>query len=237
VRRCPDQGWQLIGDPTEGALLALAAKAGLDAEEALEHLPRIAEIPFDSATKFMATFHHEGDQVRLCVKGAPDVLLALSSQLSDHDAALPLDDKRASASPPRTRPWPTRPARAGAGRARDPGRGLRSRRRPAVLGARAHPARPGRHHRPAAPEAREAIATCRAAGIEVKMITGDHRVTAAAIAASSASPAKRTKARTRRPDPGRNRRAGREERRVRPRRPEHKMRIVERCRPRGMSWR
>jgi Ca2+-transporting ATPase len=74
---------QLIGDPTEGALLTLAAKAGLDADEALEHLPRIAEIPFDSATKFMATFHHEGDQVRLCVKGAPDVLAVDGQPVSD----------------------------------------------------------------------------------------------------------------------------------------------------------
>ncbi|KAB2910534.1 MAG: HAD-IC family P-type ATPase, partial [Dechloromonas sp.] len=63
----------LIGDPTEGALLALAAKAGVQPGEAVEHLPRIAEIPFDSATKFMATFHHDGEHVLLCVKGAPDV--------------------------------------------------------------------------------------------------------------------------------------------------------------------
>lgn len=69
----------LIGDPTEGALLTLAAKAGLLPDEVLEHRPRIAEIPFDSATKYMATFHHDGDRVMMCVKGAPDVLLARTS--------------------------------------------------------------------------------------------------------------------------------------------------------------
>ena len=68
---------QLIGDPTEGALAALAAKGGVDARAA-DHLPRIAEIPFDSANKFMATFHQDGDHIRMFVKGAPDVLLALS---------------------------------------------------------------------------------------------------------------------------------------------------------------
>lgn len=66
----------LIGDPTEGALLTLAAKAGLSSNLMLEQRPRIAEIPFDSATKYMATFHHDGDRVMMCVKGAPDVLLA-----------------------------------------------------------------------------------------------------------------------------------------------------------------
>ena len=70
---------QLIGDPTEGALLALAAKGGFEPEALAERTPRIAEIPFDSAHRFMATFHHDGEFVRLCVKGAPDVLLELST--------------------------------------------------------------------------------------------------------------------------------------------------------------
>ncbi|MCR4297601.1 MAG: HAD-IC family P-type ATPase, partial [Gallionella sp.] len=61
---------ELIGDPTEGALLALAAKGGLEPDSLAEHSPRIAEIPFDSAHKFMATFHHDGGRVRMFVKGA-----------------------------------------------------------------------------------------------------------------------------------------------------------------------
>jgi Ca2+-transporting ATPase len=98
---------ELIGDPTEGALLALAAKAGLDAGRLQEHLPRIAEIPFDSATKFMATFHHDGEQVRLCVKGAPDVL-GLAGQCLTDAGPQPLDAACARASRPTTRPSPPR---------------------------------------------------------------------------------------------------------------------------------
>jgi Ca2+-transporting ATPase len=173
----------LIGDPTEGALLTLAAKAGLDADEALEHLPRIAEIPFDSATKFMATFHHEGDQVRLCVKGAPDVLLSMASQYLMDDAALPLDAETRERFSAENEALADQALRvlALAGRvipaeAFDPGGDLQSWVRDLTLHALVGIIDPPRT------EAREAIATCHAAGIQVKMITGDHRVTAAAIA-------------------------------------------------------
>ena len=75
---------ELIGDPTEGALLVLATKGGLDPGGASRNAqPRIAEIPFDSAHKFMATFHHDGDTVRMFVKGAPDVLLARADRWLD----------------------------------------------------------------------------------------------------------------------------------------------------------
>ena len=65
---------KVIGDPMEAALLILAAKGGVARQQIAETLPRIAEISFDSAHKFMATFHRLGDQVRVFVKGAPDVL-------------------------------------------------------------------------------------------------------------------------------------------------------------------
>jgi Ca2+-transporting ATPase len=174
---------QLIGDPTEGALLALAAKTGLDAEEAVEHLPRIAEIPFDSASKFMATFHHEGDQVRLCVKGAPDVLLALSIGYLHHDVVMPLDDTIRDRFIAENEALAEQALRvlALAGRVIpaeqfDPAGDLLPWVRELTLHALVGIIDPPRA------EARVAIATCRDAGIEVKMITGDHRVTAAAIA-------------------------------------------------------
>src|SRR5262249_36966144 len=71
----------LIGDPTEGALVALAAKGGIDAALTREAYPRVAELPFDAAYKLMATFHAMTDEsghdvVRCYVKGAPDQLLA-----------------------------------------------------------------------------------------------------------------------------------------------------------------
>ena len=78
---------EIVGDPTEAALVVLAAKGGLDVDETRRVYPRVAEVPFDSDYKFMATFHaveHDGRPVVRCyVKGAPDVLLARSSQIRD----------------------------------------------------------------------------------------------------------------------------------------------------------
>ncbi|MBU1654353.1 MAG: cation-translocating P-type ATPase [Gammaproteobacteria bacterium] len=174
---------KLIGDPTEGALLALAAKGGIEPESALEHRPRIAEIPFDSAHKFMATFHHEGEQVLLLVKGAPDVLLAHSSRWASSEGDTDLDAA----------------ARATLLTENERLAGLAF--RVLAVASKAIPARDfdaggdlfvwvkelefqglAGIQDPPRPEAREAIALCRQAGIQVKMITGDHQITATAIA-------------------------------------------------------
>jgi Ca2+-transporting ATPase len=173
----------LIGDPTEGALLALAAKAGIDVTTVAEQCPRLAEIPFDSTHKFMATFHYDGDVVRMWLKGAPDVLLARASQWVTDSGERPLDDAARGVI-----------ADTNTAFANDALRVL-------ALAGRAIPARefdPTGHLMawaneltlvglvglidPPRIEARSAIATCRNAGIDVKMITGDHRSTAAAIA-------------------------------------------------------
>ncbi len=81
-------GEALIGDPTEGALIVLAEKGGISVDGAREMYPRVAEVPFDSDYKFMATFHNMKDEqgkpvVRCFVKGAPDVLIGRGGYLLD----------------------------------------------------------------------------------------------------------------------------------------------------------
>src|SRR5215469_14397934 len=88
---------ELIGDPTEGALVALAAKGGIDAVSTRRRYPRLAELPFDAEYKLMATFHEmtaeSGKAVIRCfIKGAPDQLLARAATVLDPQAGpVPLD--------------------------------------------------------------------------------------------------------------------------------------------------
>ncbi|MGC2855245.1 cation-translocating P-type ATPase [Novispirillum sp. DQ9] len=174
---------KLVGDPTEGALLVLARKAGLDPAQAQERQPRIAEIPFDSAHKFMATFHHAGDTVQMVVKGAPDVLLGRSAHWLAPEGPRDLDDGMRTEVLAENEAFADEALRVLAVARRD------------IPAADFDPAGDlwawadgwtflglaGLMDPPRA-EAREAIAHCRTAGIAVKMITGDHKITAAAIA-------------------------------------------------------
>ena len=90
---------ELIGDPTEGALVVLAVKGGIDAAATRERYPRVAELPFDAAYKLMATFHKMTDAsgnavIRCYVKGAPDQLLVRAGTVFDADAGpLPVDGR------------------------------------------------------------------------------------------------------------------------------------------------
>jgi len=181
-------GEALIGDPTEGALIVLAAKGGIDLEGAKKQYPRVAEVPFDSDYKFMATFHKMKDEkgkevIRCFVKGAPDVLVARGGYfwLPGGEKAPVTDENR-----PLAIKENDRMAQAGervmvvARRDFDPGsfdpKGkLIDLVKDLTLLTMVGIVDPPRT------EARDAIAKCHSAGIQVRMITGDHAVTAAAI--------------------------------------------------------
>jgi P-type Ca2+ transporter type 2C len=175
-------GGAVIGDPTEGALLVLADKAGCDLGEIRADYPRLAEIPFDSAHKFMATAHRDGDHIHLFVKGAPDVLLdRCTSDLAEGADAL--DSATRDALLNQYSQFAAQGLRglllahaqipnANWDEGQFTAHGLGGLHVLGLVGI----------VDPARPEARDAIARCRRAGIAVKMITGDHPGTAAAIA-------------------------------------------------------
>ena len=180
---------ELIGDPTEGALVVLAAKGGIGAVSTRERYPRIAELPFDAAYKLMATFHEMTDAsgrevIRCFVKGAPDRLLARAATVSDAGAGpVPADGDFRQRYLAESRRLGEQGLRVMATARKDfdpaafdPGADLL----PLVTGLEllalvgiVDPPRPA---------ARASIATARAAGIRIRMITGDYAVTAAATA-------------------------------------------------------
>ena len=173
----------MIGDPTEGALWVLAQKGGLDPETEQKRQPRIAEIPFDSVHKFMATFHHAGGAVEMLVKGAPDVVLARASRWLAADGERAVDDAFRSQIGSENERLADQALRVLAVARRfipakdfDPAGDLVAWTNDWTFVGLAGLMDPPR------PEAKAAIALCHQAGIQVKMITGDHKATAAAIA-------------------------------------------------------
>jgi Ca2+-transporting ATPase len=177
-----DEGRTIVqGDPTEAALIVAARKAGLSEREMSGRLPRIESIPFESEYQYMATLHGaDAEPKMIYVKGAVEALLdRCAHALSDSGERAPLDKALV-----------LRQAEAMAVR------GLR-----VLAFARREmpPAHSGLEHEhvaaeltflglqgkldPPRPEAIAAVAKCKTAGIRVKMITGDHVLTAKAIAA------------------------------------------------------
>lgn len=86
-----DTRWRILGDPTEGALLTLAIKGGLDPDAVRKKYHRIAELPFDSATRMMASQHEINNQSIVYIKGAPEKLLEISAYVYDEDQNKKLD--------------------------------------------------------------------------------------------------------------------------------------------------
>ncbi|MFY1020761.1 cation-transporting P-type ATPase [Ectopseudomonas khazarica] len=173
--------WRLHGDPTEGALLTLALKSGLDIQALQAQLPRSDAIPFESEHRFMATLHHDhAGQGLVYLKGAPERLLDMcaSQRLADgSDAPLDADYWRRQATDLAARglrllALASKPAAASQRTLNfsDVETGL-------TLLALVGIIDPPRE------EAIAAVAECQQAGIRVKMITGDHAETARAIGA------------------------------------------------------
>lgn len=173
-------GWQMTGDPTEGALVTLARKAGLDVTFEQQSLPRMDVIPFESAHRFMATLHHDHTRhACIFVKGATEAVLAMCAQQRHQDQDEPLDWAA----------WHAKQAEAGA---------LGQRVLALAMKVVPHTQRELTFHDmqtgftllgmvgitdPPRATAVAAVGDCQRAGICVKMITGDHADTARAIAA------------------------------------------------------
>src|SRR4051812_23740767 len=180
---------EMIGDPTEGALVVLAEKGGLDLTTTRERYPRVAALPFDTAYKLMATFHRMKDEagedvVRCFVKGAPDQLLARAWSHLDPDlATASVDDAFKARYLAENERLAAKGLRVMATARKDfapadfdPGADLLELMDGLTLLALIGIVDPPR------PTAKAAIATAHDAGIQVRMITGDHAITAAAIA-------------------------------------------------------
>ena len=177
----------VVGDPTEAALIVLAAKVGVDAEETRRAYPRFAEVPFDSAYKFMATFHHLPDDgetrfVEL-VKGGPDVVLKRCSRAMVGQQAVPIKDAlddiwaantKLSEKGLRVLAFAIRDVDGQEDAVQaDPMSFVEDLTFIGMVGI----------IDPLRPEAIEAVRSAHQAGIEVRMITGDHAITAGAIGA------------------------------------------------------
>ncbi|HET6793355.1 MAG TPA: cation-transporting P-type ATPase [Acidimicrobiales bacterium] len=175
----PRRGWRVVGDTSEGAILAAAAKAGIDVAAAGAAAPRVAEFPFDSDRKLMTTVHRVSDGHRAYVKGSPQEILtrcsairwkegttrltpALAAQVTDANDAMARSAYRVLAVAERSVSGP-HPAQDEAEE------GL------VLLGlvAMSDPPRP---------EVTDAVAACRRAGIRIVMVTGDYGLTAEAVA-------------------------------------------------------
>ena len=175
------QSWKVEGDPTEGALYPFAVKLGLDRQAEIAAFPRVDAIPFESEHKFMATLHRSNDgKEALFVKGAPEVILEnCDRQQADNGETPRLDRERFLKESERLAgqgervlglAWLEAPGlKAG-------GLGPADLPKSLVLLGLVGLLDPPRK------EAIEAVKECHGGGIRVTMITGDHKITAAAIA-------------------------------------------------------
>jgi len=179
------QKWRIKGDPTEGALVVSARKAGLNKKELEDKQPRIDEIPFDAKERFMVTFHRKsGETVQVFVKGAPEAILAMCSYALENSTTkemstatkndlLDISTKMAShALRTLAMAYQIIPLND----LNNAKQAIKDKQKTLTFVGFQGMIDPPRG------EAKKAVATCKRAGIRVVMATGDHKLTAQAIA-------------------------------------------------------
>ena len=173
--------WRMIGDPTEGALLTLVAKSGLDPIYIRNQYPRTAELPFDSDSKMMATEHSDEGKSIVYLKGAPEILLELCDSIY-HDGKIETLDKkvRAEVHAAAKKMADSALRLLAIGFVRDvcidESKGFTAFSRKITLIGLIGELDPPRD------EVAASVRECRLAGIKPVMVTGDHKATALAIA-------------------------------------------------------
>ncbi len=176
-----DTGWSIIGDPTEGALLVSAIKAGMNVEELRKEMPRIGEVPFESERKRMSTIHSVNGIKVAYIKGAPEIILDLSTHLLKYGKIVPLTEEERGNILKVNEQMASNALRI---------LGLAYRYLPGDLSEYS----PETVEKelvfvglqgmidPPRDEVIEAMKRCKEAGIKAVMITGDHKLTATAVA-------------------------------------------------------
>ncbi len=175
IRNEVDGRWHVKGDPTEGALVVAAAKAGLHKTDLDEQFPRVDEIPFTSETKRMTTLHSGTKRIMAYSKGAPEIILDSCTRYLTSDGEASLSHKSRDAILAAARQMASEALRVLAIASKSNARLENAEQKMTFLGlvGMIDPPRP---------EAKAAIKTCEQAGIRPVMITGDHPITAQAVA-------------------------------------------------------
>lgn len=169
---------EIIGDPTEGALVVLGAKGGYPQDKLNKSYPRIDEYPFDSARKLMSTIHKRKTDFIMYTKGAPDVILSKCSKININGETKPLTEEYIESIKKVNSEFANSALRVlgFASKIVSEGTDIKREESDLVFLGLTGMMDPPRE------EAKEAVKLCKRAGIRVVMITGDHKITASAIA-------------------------------------------------------
>ena len=177
-----DDCCSIYGDPTEGALVVVAAKAGMGKEKLEKNFPRLDEIPFQSEKQYMVTLHPRDDGGRVaCVKGAAEKLLSLSKYLLKGDGVIPLEKADTEDIMQASTSMAKEAMRVMATAYVELPTELEDLKDEDIRGNLVFVGLAGMAD-PPREEAKEAVRLCKQAGIKVIMITGDYKVTAESVA-------------------------------------------------------